>query len=938
MEVLDPVKLLRRLSVALVIGALLLFGPSVARAAKPTKEGLDFFEKNIRPVLAGSCYKCHSATAKEKKKLEANLYLDSWTGIAQGGQSGVPAIVPGNPDKSLLIKAIRYNFTGDDEDRNMPPKLNEGAGGKLPDETIKGFESWVEMGAPYPQENAKGSAALAEKSHWAFQAPKWMALPNVKEATRVRNPVDAFVISTLEKNGMTLNPPADKRTLLRRATLDLTGLPPTPAEVEEFMRDNSPDAFGKVVDRLLASPRYGERWGRHWLDVARYSDTKGYVFEEERRFPYAYTYRDWVIGAFNSDLPFDQFLIQQIAADKLDLGSDNSPLAAMGFLTLGRRFLNSTPDIIDDRLDVICRGTMGLTVGCARCHDHKFDPIPTSDYYSLYGVLDSSVEPKELPSLMPAASTSAALAFEKELKSRQAAVDAYKNEQARVILDAARKPAAIADYLLGAQNTAIDGGDGKDELIRFLLVRYRAMLSAAGPRHPVFGPWHAYAALPAAKFAAQSPQLTQNLFPSDGSGRKSDVNPLIAQAFSDKPPASIREVAQRYGSVLGRVAGTHKREKSDEESLRLALYGEQGPLAVAAADYAMLLKRDAREKLTCLQKEADGWAADGPNAPARAMVLFDAPSPHDSPVHLRGNAANLGPVVPRHFLTVLSRGTPRPLTEGSGRLQLARAIANRDNPLTARVWVNRVWLYHFGKGIVRTPSDFGTRCDPPTHPELLDWLTLRFMNDGWSTKKLHRLILLSAAYQQSSSDNAVARNVDPDNLLLWRMNRQRLDFESTRDSLLAVVGGLDETRGGRAGNLADAAYRRRTIYGAIDRQNLPSVFRAFDFASPDATSPQRFMTTTPQQALYFMNSPFIMRQAKALAARPDIKYVDPQARIALLYRTLFAREAKLEEISAGLKYLEAEVAVTATKRATKLSPWEKYAQVLLESNEFMFID
>jgi cytochrome c553 len=731
---MNPEKLLTRLLVAGAIWALLLFG-QIARAAKPTKDGLDFFEKNIRPVLADSCYKCHSAKANEKKKLEANLYLDSWAGIARGGQSGDPAIVPGDPGKSLLIKAIRYKFTGDDEDRNMPPKSNEG-GGKLPDETIRHFESWVEMGAPYPQENAAGPAAATAKSHWAFQAPKSPAIPKVIEAARVQDPVDAFVIAALEKSGLTLNRPADKRTLLRRATFDLTGLPPTAAEVDEFMHDHSHGAFSKVVDRLLASPRYGERWGRHWLDVARYSDTKGYVFQEDRQYPFAYTYRDWVINAFNTDLPFDQFLIQQIAADKLDVGKDNSPLAALGFLTLGRRFLNSVPDIIDDRLDVIGRGTMGLTIGCARCHDHKFDPIPTSDYYSLYGVLDSSVEPKEMPLLKPAA-----------------------------------------------------------------------------------------------------------------------------------------------------------------------------------------------------------WVVSTPKAPARAMAIADAPSPHDSHVHLRGNAGNPGPVVPRHFLTVLSRGKPQPLTEGSGRLQLARAIANRDNPLTARVWVNRVWLYHFGKAIVRTPSDFGTRSDPPTHPELLDWLAVRFMSDGWSVKKLHRLILLSAAYQQASVDNAAAENVDPENLLLWRMNRQRLDFESTRDSLLAVVGELDEARGGPAGNLADAGYRRRTIYGSIDRQNLPSVFRTFDFASPDATSPQRFMTTTPQQALYFMNSPFVMSRAKALAARPDIKkFADSKARIARLYRTLFAREATPEEIAAGLKYLDAEGALTAVKKASNLSPWEKYAQVLLESNEFVFID
>src|SRR5208282_3486617 len=317
MAELDPVRRSRRLLVACAIGTLLLFAQSVARAAKPTKEGLDFFEKNIRPVLANACYKCHSATAKEKKKLEADLFLDSWAGIARGGQSGAPAIVPGDPDKSLLIKAIRFNFTGDDEDQNMPQKSSDGSGGKLPDQTIKDFESWVAMGAPYPQENAERPAAVTETSHWAYQAPKRVAVPHVKDAARLQTPLDAFVISALEKSGLTLNPPADKGTLLRRATWDLTGLPPTPSEVEEFTHDHSPGAFSKVVDRLLASPRYGERWGRHCLGVARYSDTKGYVFKEERRYPYSYTYRDYVIRSFNEDLPYDQFVAQQLAADLL---------------------------------------------------------------------------------------------------------------------------------------------------------------------------------------------------------------------------------------------------------------------------------------------------------------------------------------------------------------------------------------------------------------------------------------------------------------------------------------------------------------------------------------------------------------------------------------------------------------------------------------------
>jgi hypothetical protein len=906
--VLDRMKRLKQLAITAAMGAMLLLGRGVARAdepKEPTKEGLEFFERNIRPVLSDSCYKCHSVAAKEKKKLKAKLYLDSWAGIAKGGESGDPAVVPGEPDKSLLIKAIRYKFTGDDEDQNMPPKLKDGSGGKLPDETIQKFEEWVKMGAPYPKEKAQGPDAPVEKAHWAFEVPREPAVPQVKEAARVQGPIDAFVMSKLEEKGLTLNPPADKRTLIRRATLDLTGLPPTPAEVDGFLQDNAPDAFSKVVDRLLASPRYGERWGRHWLDVARYSDTKGYVFEEDRRYPFAYTYRDYVVNAFNTDLPYDQFLIQQIAADKLDLGADKRPLAAMGFLTLGRRFLNQAPDIIDDRLDVICRGTMALTIGCARCHDHKFDPIPTKDYYSLYGVLDSSTEPKELPLLATPASTPASLAFEKELEAREAAVETYKHDHAQAILADARKPAAIAEYLIGAQTAGREGGEAKDDLNHYLLARYRTLLGTTGAKDPVMGPWHAYAALPAAEFAARSQEVTEKLF--NSTGQRPAFNPLLTAAFIGKPPASLGDVAERYGSLLARVAGTDKRDDSDEESLRLALYGEHGPLAVPAPEYTRLFKKDGHLQVTRLQKNVDAWIAESPDAPARAMVLTDSPDPHDAPLHVRGSATNVGQTVPRHFLTALSHGgTPQPLTEGSGRLQLARAIASRDNPLTARVLVNRVWLYHFGKGIVRTPSDFGTRCDPPTHPELLDWLALRFMDSGWSIKKLHRQVLLSAAYQQSDDDNPAARAVDPDNLLLWRMNRQRLDFESTRDSLLAVAGTLDDRLGGRSGNLADPADARRTIYGTIDRQNLPSLFRAFDFASPDTTSPQRFTTTVPQQALYFMNSPFVIRQAKALAARPDVGPADPEARVRLLYRTLFARDATPEEISTGLQYVEAE--------------------------------
>jgi hypothetical protein len=665
---------------------------------------------------------------------------------------------------------------------------------------------WVKLGAPFPDATqAHADPMTSAKTHWAFQPVRDHPIPAAKSVPEGANPIDWFVAAKLETKGLRHSPPAERRTLIRRAYFDLIGLPPPPAAVDAFVNDSAPDAFERVVDHLLASPQYGERWARYWLDIARYSDTKGYVFQEDRNFPYAYTFRDYVIRSLNEDKPYNQFLVEQIAADKLPLGEDKRPLAAMGFLTLGRRFLNNQADIIDDRLDVVTRGMMGLTVACARCHDHKYDPIPAKDYYSLYGVFASCSEPKELPLIGEVERTEESQAYEAELAKREK---------------------ALADFVT-ARRTG----------------RVAAVMAAAG-------------------------------------------------------------------------AG--------------AVRGEQAP---------RLLNRADRNETSKLQRRVDQYKASSPFAPPRAMVLRDNPRPFDPYVFVRGNQGNRGPNVPRQMLEITAGATRKPFTDGGGRLEFARAVASPDNPLTARVIVNRVWLHHFGKGLVTTPSDFGTRADPPSHPELLDWLARRFVtDDGWSLKKLHRRIVLSATYRQASTRRPELDQVDPENRLLGRTNRRRLDFEALRDAVLSAAGQLDTVKvGGRSVDLFKAPYpKRRSVYGFIDRQNLPGTLRAFDFASPDQHTPQRFQTTVPQQALFLMNNPFIVEQAKALAARPEVATAaTTEARVTALYRVAFGRTPTPEEVDLARAFVKSAAWSVLT---AKLSPWEQYAQVMLASNEFAFVD
>jgi len=939
-------------------------------------EAIDFFESRVRPILVDRCIKCHGP-----KKQSSNLRLDSREAALKGGDSG-PSVVPAKPDESLLIQAVAQTH----EELKMPPS------GKLPEPSVAIIRQWVALGAPWSANISKKVTVPARieghgpvPPHWSFQPVGSPSPPPVRDHNWTGSPVDAFVLARLEAAGMTPSARADKRTLIRRATMDLWGIPPTAEEVEAFEVDSTPDAFARLVDRLLASPRYGERWGRHWLDVARYADTKGYVFTQDRRYPYAYTYRDYVIRALNKDLRYDQFVLEQLAADQLPRGDDSRSLAAMGFLTVGRRFLLDQNEIIDDRIDVVCRGLLGLTVTCARCHDHKFDPIPTEDYYSLYGVFASSIEPAELPLLEKAVVSPASADFEQKLSAAKKARDDYLASRRDEIRD--DLVARFSLYLKAAYDLDLDGRSrrleeraGVDKLnarrLRGVIGLWKRHLEArAKAADPVLGIWRAFAALPQKEFAARAKELHRDLTTPKDPKKATPVHPLVARAVLGSPPTSQGEVVARYVALFGELETRWKDQKArsagvaatglpepEWESLRQSLFGPNGPLAISVEMGRMFLDQSQRGRLDKFNGAIEKLNATHPAAPARAMVMSDAPQLYDPHVFLRGNPGRPGPAVPRRFLRLLGGSERKPFQKGSGRLELAQAIADARNPLTARVLVNRVWHWHFGKGLVTTPSDFGVRSDPPTHPELLDYLAGEFITSGWSIKALHRRIMLSSTYQQRSDPRLAELERDPENRLLWRFNRQRLDFEAMRDSLLAASGALDPGIGGPAGPITEAPFSsRRTVYGFIDRQNLDGLYRTFDFAVPDATSPRRFVTTVPQQALFLMNSPFLHEQARRLAAlvRQEGQVGSssssseclavPADGVRKLYLRALGRPPEADELALGIEFVRRQTATNSAEFGNwkglqtvndepPLSPWEQLAQILLLTNEFMFVD
>ncbi|MBX3437410.1 MAG: PSD1 domain-containing protein [Planctomycetaceae bacterium] len=895
-----------------------------------------FFEAKIRPILIAHCTECHG-----EKKQESGLRVDTRAALSKGGDSG-PALRDDQPMESLLLEVINYNG-----DIQMPPRQ------KLSDEDIALLTAWVRDGAAFPATEMPAAPALgfaatpdgllqSRTSHWAYQPVRRPPIPITESSTWAKNAVDRFVLAELESAGLSPSQPADRRTLLRRLTFDLTGLPPTWDDVVAFENDSAPDAVERLIERLLASPQYGERWGRHWLDIARYADTKGYVFTEERKYPFSYTYRDYVIDAFNRDVPFNQFVMEQLAADQL--GGEAASLAAMGFLTVGRRFGNNPHDIIDDRIDVVSRGLLGLTVACARCHDHKYDAIPTADYYSLYGVFASSVEPGELPQIGDPENIEAYRVYEEELQRRQAAVNEFVTTSAAELRDELRMKSGL--YLLAAISP--DPPQRDREVKPPIVGRWREYLAAtANESHPIFGPWHVLTQLPGEGFpdAARAAISVLNEAP-DANPR---TNAQVKQALQSAALATKDDVARVYGELLAGVqeewiklrdSDVAALPDADREEVRQVLYADNSPIAAKDEELQRLLGRDKRDKLTKFKRAVEEHQATSPGAPPRAMVMNDAAQPVQPHILVRGNPGRQGDPVPRQFLQVL-QDEPRPFQQGSGRLELARAIVDPANPLTARVIVNRVWQQHFGKGLVRTPSDFGIRGEEPTHPELLDWLASRFIENGWSLKWLHRTILSSAVYQQSSEDRPEGQQLDPENRLLWKMNRRRLEFEPLRDSLFAVADRLDDRLAGRPVDLFAQPYPgRRAVYGFIDRQDLPGTLRVFDFASPDVSTAQRPETTVPQQLLYQMNSPLVLEQARHLAkhAQSDAEG-DPESSIAMLYHRAFARDATRDELAAAKDFLSGEASlVTDSPAADPLTPLEQLAQALLLTNEFAFID
>ena len=849
-----------------------------ACSAATGAEQRDFFEMRVRPVLAKNCFGCH-ASAKM-----GGLEMSGRDALIKGGKSG-PAIAPGDPDKSLLIQAVAQTH----ERLKMPPS------GKLPEAEIADLRAWIKDGAVWPEsagaKNTKpGEYVITprQRAFWAFQPVRKREPPAVKDTKWGRTPIDRFILATLEERNLKPVRPADKSTLIRRATLDLTGLPPTPEEVDAFVRDNSKDAFATVVDRLLASPRYGERWGRYWLDVARYSDDKLNSTQDEP-YPNSFRYRDWVIGAFNQDMPYDRFIEAQIAGDLLP-GKDQEKCEP------GLALYANSPQFQEDRVDVTTRGFLGLTVACAQCHDHKFDPIPTKDYYSLLGIFRDT-EYHEIP-LAPPDAVENYQKHKKLVDDQQAAIQEFLRRQSDEL--AGMLASRTAAYLKAAPLLDDPKADAK------------AIAAKEGLDAETLGRWAKYLKKP----VREHPYLPAK----------------DSREFQDFVLAVNAEKKHIDDQNHIRLGGSNARgDLSRADLLSLArdkyflwrdLFGDNGILYYGDGKIDRFLqgewKRyldDMRERLAVLKKEMP------PQYPF-LHAIRDVKNPGNMRVWLRGSPDSPGEEAPRRFLAILSPAERKPFTKGSGRLELAEAIADPSNPLTARVMANRIWQHHFGQGIVRTPSNFGELGDRPSHPELLDYLAARLVENHWSIKSLHREIMLSNAYRLSADNSEKDFAADPENRLVWRYNRRRLDVEALRDSLLFVGGNLDLTAGGPAAKLT-GDNRRRTIFGFVSRRKLDGTLALFDFPNPNNTSEQRLTTNVPLQRLFFMNSGLVAEQAKSLAARLK---GDDAGRIRGAYLLLYGRAPSKQEIDLGLQFLR-----------EGREPWTQYAQVLLSSNEFSFV-
>ena len=914
----------------------------------------DYFETRVRPIFANSCYACHTSSAS------GGLRVDSLQALVKGGGSG-PAIVPGNPDKSLLIQAVRQ--TGEIK---MP------MGGHLKPEEIKVLEEWVKMGAPWPNSTSASVVPTGpkispeQKKFWSFQPVRAESVPQVGNKKWATTDVDKFVLAKLEKEGLSPVRQADKRTLIRRATYDLTGLPPTPEEIDAFEKDKSPKAYENLVDRLLASPRYGERWGRHWLDVVRYGedDVRGLDPMGRGYMPWsgAYYYRDWVIKSFNDDLPYSTFVKAQLAGDQL--GQKDRAKFLPGTAMLGQgpwiwdqaEPVQGRADERNERVDMVTRGLLGLTVACARCHNHKYDPILQKDYYALIGVFASTTYNE-----YPVDSTATVMAWQRKqdelVAARKELKDFSKSESdqlAEIYAHQTAKYMVSAWRVSGEPKMQVEAVASKDKVDPEMLERWVEYLKAPKKHYPYLKDWQAMIATggsedQAKELAADYQQLVLKI--------------MAGQKKVDKENEVIK-VKNNVPERLDRDAKPNEFETDDQFcpgcNLELkTLPTEQANLWVDLFLRSLDSADDERAKPGLFVYR--GWGLtrrlspewqhhmDELNAQVDRQTkaikdvtypfvhgVADKPKPVNIAVNLRGNPHSLGDEAPRRFLEVLSPADPKPFQQGSGRLELANDIV--QSGLATRVFVNRVWKWHFGTGIVNTPDNFGKMGDPPSNPELLEYLAGSFVANGMSVKKLQREIMLSSVYRLSSDDSKANDEKDPANRLYWRYNRQRLDAEEVRDSVLFAAGSLDiKTTGGPSADFTDDN-DRRTVYCKISRFRMNNFLQVFDFPNPSFTAEQRFSTIVPLQRLYFMNSGFVYKQAESLAKRVYLAG-DDSARIDKAYRLLFGREPTEKEAELGLNFLKSTPDLkgeTITGQPT--TAWKEYARVLLSSNEFEFVN
>ncbi len=986
---------------ALAVG---VAGP--VRAQELPSEDLEHFESRIRPVLAERCYQCHGANPE---RIQAGLALVDAAGLRAGGDSGA-AVVPGSPDDSLLIDVIRY-----DGPIKMPPD------GRLPAAVVADFERWVAGGAVDPRTSdapvvAARSDSGAEydfgpgREHWAYRPMARPEPPAVADPAWARNAIDRFVLARLEAEGLAPVAPAGKRTLLRRVTFDLTGLPPTPDEIDAFLADERPDAWERVVERLLASPRYGERWGRHWLDVARYADSNG--LDENIAHPNAFRYRDWVIDSFNTDKPYDRFVQEQIAGDLMPAADDDerfANLTATGFLTLGAKVLAEQDvdkmviDIVDEQVNVIGRSFLAEPVGCARCHDHKFDPIPTADYYALAGILRSTktMAPERLPGRWverPLADEETIARYEaaqERVEEAQQAVDDLVDEQNERLRRPRRQ--ALAGYLLAAEEAypawgddeaaqeraaaaiaAIADRDGLEAAVieRWVRAFYRYRegppVQGDGPNPSVvFQIWNAYAAAPPERYEAVTDELRALI-----ASEKVLIAPLTRSLVRGPAPRSLEDIAWRYAGLFAVIEiawdqhlqrlglededeltlGDFRLPREQEELRRLVYDGRLCILCLGQEAEEALYPADAVAEIARLRAVVEEREAASPPEPPYAMSV-EEDEIVDLPVHIRGSHLNLADTPqPRGFLRVTDHVVPPPPipADASGRLELARWITHPEHPLTARVMANRIWHWHFGRGLVDTPSNFGTTGSAPTHPELLDWLARRFVDGGWSVKALHREILLSATYRLGAGYDEANAAVDPGNRLHWRMNRRRLEVEPIRDALLQLAGTLDLTMGGRVDEYSSRGYvfsegntfgrfdfyraPRRSVYMPVVRNAIYDIFAGFDFGNASDSVGARPATVVPSQALLMMNSAFVEERAGEFAGRLlAMPLEDDAARVARAFVEAYGRPATEVEIEESLAFLAAMRETAPAGEAERFS-WTRLCHVILGASEFIYVD